>query len=188
MSLPNKGALGDVRTVFIVGGARSGKSAYGEQLVLKSGLEPVYIATGQAYDEEMRERIQLHQLRRGIPWRTVEEPLALPEAIAAHSTANSCILIDCLTLWLSNLMHHEHDLIAGGEALCVALAKAQGPVVVVSNEVGLGIVPENKLARQFRDNAGRLNQSVAAQCERVLFMASGLPLPLKPSLVSEFSL
>ncbi|WP_068316249.1 bifunctional adenosylcobinamide kinase/adenosylcobinamide-phosphate guanylyltransferase [Polycladidibacter hongkongensis] len=174
--------------VLVVGGARSGKSAYAERLVEASGRACVYVASGQAFDGEMQERIGQHQSRRGAQWRTVEEPLDLAGVVARESAAETCLLIDCLTLWTSNLMHAGCELDTAANELCAALLRARGPVVLVSNEVGLGIVPENKLARRFRDEAGRINQQVANACDTVMFMASGQALQLKPSLNPEIRL
>ena len=138
----------------------------------------VYVATGQAFDGEMEERIAHHRARRGAGWETVEEPLALPDVLGRDHGGRP-VLVDCLTLWLSNLLLGDHDIEAAVAALESALDRAAGPVVLVSNEVGLSIVPENALARRFRDDAGRLNQRVAARCDRVEFIAAGLPLVLK---------
>jgi adenosylcobinamide kinase/adenosylcobinamide-phosphate guanylyltransferase len=162
-----------------LGGARSGKSRYAERLVEDAARCGTYVATGEAGDAEMAERIAAHRARRGPFWRTVEVPLALAPAIAAHAEPERSILVDCLTLWLSNL------LLAGKQAdeeaglLCSALREAAGTVVVVSNEVGMGLVPETPLGRRFRDAAGRLNQEVASLADRVVFVAAGLPLVLK---------
>lgn len=165
-----------------LGGARSGKSAYAEALAVSSGLAPVYLATAQAWDAEMAARIAQHRADRGDGWRTVEVPHALAEAVVAEAGLERVVLLDCLTLWLSNRMLAEADLEAETETLLEALATAAGPVVCVSNEVGLGIVPENALARRFRDAQGRLNQRVAAVADRVVFLAAGLPLALKGGL------
>jgi len=165
---------------LVLGGARSGKSSRAEALALATGLDLVYVATATAGDAEMRERIDGHRERRGPAWRTVEEPLALPEVVGREARAGRVALVDCLTLWLSNLLLAEHDLGAAERGLLAALGEAAGPVILVSNEVGLGIVPDNALARAFRDAQGRLNQAVAARATRVEFMAAGLPLTLKP--------
>lgn len=162
------------RLSLILGGARSGKSARAERL-LAGAPEKVYIATGQAFDGEMAARIQAHQARRGAGWTTVEEPLDLPAALAQDRP----VLVDCLTLWLSNLMLGDHDVEAATARLEAALDTAAGPVILVANEVGLSIVPDNALARRFRDAAGVLNQRVAARCDRVEFVAAGLPMLLK---------
>jgi len=175
-------------TVFVLGGARSGKTAYGlsvcETLHAERGMKPVYVASAQAFDSEMTDRIERHKAERGPHWRTVEAPHALAETIRAESTPATCLLVDCLTLWLTNLMLAEvpQDLDAAWTELVAALREAEGPVVVISNEVGLGIVPENALARRFRDEAGRLNQMVAAACDRVVFVAAGIPMTMKPAL------
>jgi adenosylcobinamide kinase/adenosylcobinamide-phosphate guanylyltransferase len=167
---------------LVLGGARSGKSRYAERLVEDAARCGTYLATAEAGDAEMAERIAAHQARRGPFWRTVEAPLALASAIVAHAAPERPILVDCLTLWLSNL------LLAGKQAdeevrvLCSALREAAGMVVLVSNEVGMGLVPETPLGRRFRDAAGRLNQDVAVLADRVVFVAAGLPLVLKGRL------
>jgi adenosylcobinamide kinase/adenosylcobinamide-phosphate guanylyltransferase len=162
---------------LVLGGARSGKSRFAEGLLAEMGGQRVYIATAEPDDEEMRLRIRDHQARRGAGWRTVEEPLDLAPAIAG--AGEEAVLVDCLTLWLANLMRAGRDLAGAFGALESALYQARAPVVLVSNEVGLGIVPDNALARRFRDEAGRLNQAVAAIADRVFFIAAGLPLTLK---------
>lgn len=167
------------RTHLILGGARSGKSRYAQSLAEAFDGALLYIATGEAHDAEMAERISRHRSDRGPRWTTQEVPLALPAAIAASSSAGRLLLIDCLTLWASNLMHADRDIEAETSGLVEALDKAAGPIILVSNEVGLGIVPDNALARRFRDAAGRLNQAVAAAAAQVSFVAAGLPLCLK---------
>lgn len=167
------------KIAFVLGGARSGKSSFAENLVEASGLSPVYLATGRAYDDEMQNRIATHRARRGQQWRTVEEPLDLSGALASHAAPGRFVLVDCLTLWLTNLMMAERDIAAEAAALVRALPELAGPVVFVSNEVGLGIVPENRMAREFRDHAGFLHQAVAAAAAEVYFMAAGLPLRMK---------
>lgn len=166
-------------TTLVLGGARSGKSRHAEELVLGSGLEPHYVATGSAGDDEMAERIAHHRARRGPTWTTQEEPLDLPGALHTAAAPERAVLVDCLTLWLSNLMFADRDVEAESGALCRLLARLPGPVVLVSNEVGLGLVPETPLGRRFRDAQGRLNQAVAAAVPRVVFVAAGLPLILK---------
>jgi adenosylcobinamide kinase / adenosylcobinamide-phosphate guanylyltransferase len=161
---------------LVIGGARSGKSRRAEALVEAMTPPFIYLATAQAFDGEMAERIAVHQARRDHRWTTIEAPIELGEAIAA---AAGPLLVDCLTLWLSNLMLADHDLDEAFHALDEALAAAPHPVVLVSNEVGLGIVPENALARRFRDAQGRLNQAVAARADRVIFMVAGLALEVK---------
>jgi adenosylcobinamide kinase/adenosylcobinamide-phosphate guanylyltransferase len=167
------------RLTFVLGGARSGKSRYAENLVMDCTPSWVYVATAQAHDHEMSARIAEHRQRRDGRWRTVEAPLDLPGAIAADGNKGQAVLIDCLTLWLSNVMLAGRDLVAEQQRLITALSSADGPVVVVSNEVGFGIVPDNALARQFRDAQGRLNMQVAAIANRAVLIAAGLPLILK---------
>ncbi len=152
---------------------------FAESLVEACGLQPVYLATAQAFDGEMASRIGLHQARRGPNWRTHEEPLELAQAIIANAVPGNVLLVDCLTLWVTNLMMAERDIDAAGSQLEAALGQASGPVVMVSNEVGLGIVPDNAMARAFRDHAGRINQRIAAASQSVFFVAAGLPLVLK---------
>ena len=164
---------------LILGGARSGKSAYGEALAESHGGALVYIATAEARDHEMASRIRAHRARRGPRWTTVEEPLALGGALVRAGTADGAVLVDCLTLWLANLIEAGRDLRAEADALLATLATLPGAVFLVSNEVGLGIVPNNSAARDFRDHAGLLHQRIAATAGRVLFMAAGLPLTLK---------
>ena len=163
---------------LVLGGARSGKSAYAEAL-LADAAEAVYLATAEPGDQEMAERIRLHQRRRGAAWTTVEEPLDLTGALAAHCRAGRPLLVDCLTLWLSNVLLAGGDAGAAIDRLAASLPDLPGPLVMVANEVGLGIVPGNALARAFRDHAGRLNQRVAAAAQHVVFIAAGLPLVLK---------
>jgi adenosylcobinamide kinase/adenosylcobinamide-phosphate guanylyltransferase len=169
---------------FVLGGARSGKSTYAEKLATGtlSGGAPrpaLYIATAQAGDVEMATRIMAHRARRGANWTTVEVPLALDEAIVANVVEGRPILVDCLTLWLSNLMHAERDLDEATDDLVRALESLVVPVVFVSNEVGLGVVPETPLGRAFRDAQGRLNMRMAERADRVVFLTAGLPLVLK---------
>jgi adenosylcobinamide kinase / adenosylcobinamide-phosphate guanylyltransferase len=167
------------RLTFVLGGARSGKSRYAEGLVMDCAPPWVYVATAQGLDDEMSARIAEHRKRRDGSWRTVEAPLDLPAAITAHGNKGQAVLIDCLTLWLSNVMLAGRDLIAEQQRLVAALSHADGPIVVVSNEVGFGIVPDNALAREFRDAQGRLNMQVAAIADRAVLIAAGLPLTLK---------
>ena len=170
--------LGKV-TTLVLGGARSGKSLFAERLAREAGGEAVYIATATAGDDEMQARIAHHRRRRDAGWRTVEEPLAVAEAIRRETAAGRPVLVDCLTLWLSNLMFAGQDAEAETERLIAALADAHGAVILVSNEVGMGLVPDTPLGRRFRDAQGRLNQAVAAAVPRVVFIAAGLPLELK---------
>jgi len=169
---------------LILGGARSGKSAYAEALVLGAANAGTYIATAEARDAEMAARIAAHRAQRDNNgrvgfWRTIEAPLDLAGAIRANAAADQPILVDCLTLWLSNLMGAGRVVEHEAETLCAALRAARAPVVLVANEIGLGLVPETALGREFRDHAGRLNQTIAAHADRVVFVAAGLPLVLK---------
>lgn len=168
-----------MNSLLVLGGARSGKSRFAQSRAeaLPGGL--VYLATAQAFDDEMRERIALHRVDRGPRWSTVETPLELAEAITACSTPDTVVLVDCLTLWASNLMLAERDTAAATAALVRAVLGARGPVILVANEVGLGIVPDNALARRFRDVAGEINQAIARSVDSVIFVAAGLPLVLK---------
>ncbi|MCV6598318.1 MAG: bifunctional adenosylcobinamide kinase/adenosylcobinamide-phosphate guanylyltransferase [Mangrovicoccus sp.] len=163
---------------LILGGANSGKSAYAEALCCQSGLSRIYIATAQAFDDEMRQKIARHQHSRGTDWHTVEAPLDLAPALAS-ATAEQVILLDCATLWLSNHLLAGNDLDAQSDGLLRALAKTAAPVVVVSNEVGQGVVPESPMGRAFRSAQGRLNQALAAQAAHVVAVMAGLPLVLK---------
>ncbi|MBP2445424.1 bifunctional adenosylcobinamide kinase/adenosylcobinamide-phosphate guanylyltransferase [Rhizobium leguminosarum] len=166
-------------TVFILGGARSGKSRFAESLVVSTGLDRHYLATGRAWDEEMQARIGQHRADRGPSWTTHEEPLDLVGTLAAIDGQGRVVLIDCLTLWITNLMMEERDMAAEFTALTDFLSQAKAQLVFVSNEVGLGIVPDNRMAREFRDHAGRLHQSIAAKVAEVYFIAAGLPLKMK---------
>lgn len=157
---------------LILGGARSGKSAYAEKLAGGG----IYIATAEAGDSEMAKRIALHQARRGDGWKTLEVPLKLPDAIRAQQ---GVVLVDCLTLWLSNLMHAEMDVTEQTMALLDALRGTQASVILVSNEVGQGIVPDNALARRFRDEAGILHQRIAEAAHRVVWIVAGIPTYIK---------
>ena len=165
---------------LVLGGAGSGKSAHAEALVREAGRPAVYIATAQAFDDEMAAKIAAHRARRdAADWRTVEAPLDLCDALEAADGPDAVILVDCLTLWLSNLMAADRDVAAETERLVATLRGLSGVAVLVANEVGLGIVPDNAVARAFRELHGRLNQSVAAAADRVVFVAAGLPLTLK---------
>lgn len=164
---------------LVLGGARSGKSRFAERLVEDSALRPVYVATAAGGDAEMADRIAHHRGRRGERWSTIEEPLDLCGTLTRKACTENAILVDCLTLWITNLMMREADVDAEIGRLTGLIRDLAGPVVLVSNEVGLGIVPENAMARAFRDHAGRLHQSVAEHAEQVFFVAAGLPLALK---------
>ena len=163
---------------LILGGARSGKSRIAEQRASDSNLKKIYLATATAGDGEMSERIKKHQAQREGDWQLLEEPLALGETLRKYATADSCVLVDCLTLWLSNCLHHncwpeQH------QSLLSCLDKLPGSVIFVTNEVGQGIVPLGELTRQFVDEAGFLHQSLAAACDRVTLVVAGLPQELK---------
>jgi adenosylcobinamide kinase / adenosylcobinamide-phosphate guanylyltransferase len=168
------------RMTLVLGGARSGKSAYAEALIEACPGPWLYLATAQAFDDEMVDRIARHRARRSGTWRTRDVPLALPEAVAE---SGGPVLVDCLTLWLTNLILAEADLEDATARLIAASAAAAGPLVLVGNEVGLGIVPDNALARRFRDAAGRLHQRLAAQADRVVLTVAGLPLVVKPGAI-----
>lgn len=183
---------------LVLGGARSGKSAYAEQLALATGKEVIYLATARIGDGEMAERIERHKAQRPARWITVEEPLGLGEALSTWCAPQRVVLVDCLTLWLSNLLFIDgaaypevgqlvlptlfHQLRA---QFLATLDNLNGEVILVSNEVGMGIVPMGAISRAFMDQAGRLNQAVAARCERAVWVAAGLPLVLKTDLNHE---
>lgn len=165
---------------LVLGGARSGKSSYAQTLAEASGLAPVFVATAEAWDSEMRERIVAHVAGRGAAWMTREAPYDLPAVVAEVARADRILLVDCLTLWLSNLMLRGDDVEAATRTLAALMPGLAGPVIVVSNEVGSGIVPETALGRRFRDAQGRLNQAMAAECDAVVLVTAGLPRHLKP--------
>jgi adenosylcobinamide kinase/adenosylcobinamide-phosphate guanylyltransferase len=175
----------DLATTLVLGGARSGKSAFAEKLIADSSLARIYLATAGGGDDEMKARIAHHRAQRGDGWTTIEEPLALVDALAREVTHGRAVLVDCLTLWLSNLMLAERDPDIEARRLTRFLGVAKYPVVLVSNEVGLGLVPDTPLGRRFRDAQGRLNQIVAACVPNVVFIAAGLPLWLKRSSLQE---
>ncbi|MEM9331703.1 MAG: bifunctional adenosylcobinamide kinase/adenosylcobinamide-phosphate guanylyltransferase [Pseudomonadota bacterium] len=164
---------------FVLGGAKSGKSYFAENLVLKSGLKPVYLATGRAFDDEMVSRIETHKMRRGDNWETVEEPLALVDALRQTSYVGRIMLVDCITLWITNLMMAEANIEREVYDLVAFLGEVTVPVVLVSNEVGQGIIPENKMAREFVDLSGKAHQEIARVCNHVYFVTAGLPQKLK---------
>lgn len=166
---------------LVLGGAASGKSAYAESLVLQCSREPIYLATAQAFDDEMAEKILRHRKMRGSDWTTIEEPLDIPGALSKVS-AGQPVLIDCATLWLTNVILGDHDLDIATKEFLSALGRSEGPIVVVSNETGQGIVPENALSRRFRNAQGRLNQQIAAQADFVVAVMAGLPMTLKGTL------
>lgn len=167
------------RSLLVLGGARSGKSRHAQACCEATPGRLIYIATAQAFDKEMSERIERHRADRDARWRTMEAPLDLPGAIREAAKEADAILVDCLTLWLSNLLLAEEDVGGACAALVEAVRSSAAPIVLVANEVGLSIVPDNALARRFRDEAGWLNQMVAAACDGVVLVAAGLPLVLK---------
>lgn len=170
----------NVKSAFVLGGARSGKSRFAENLAIDSGLERHYIATGRAWDDEMCARIAQHKHDRGTLWTTHEQPIALTDTLMRLDAPSRVVLVDCLTLWLTNLMMEEaSDIAAESAALAALLPRLSASIILVSNEVGLGIVPDNKMAREFRDHAGRLHQMIAANVAEVYFVAAGLPLKMK---------
>ena len=175
--MPQCAALPPV--TLVLGGARSGKSRHAERLIETAAVAGTYCATAEPKDAEMAARIAAHRARRGPFWRTIEAPLALAPIIASETAPDRPLLIDCLTLWLSNLLLAGKSIEDETATLEAALRGAAGPLVLVANEVGLGLVPETPLGRRFRDAAGRLNQDVAAVADRVVFVAAGLPLVLK---------
>ena len=167
--------------ILILGGARSGKSRHAEQLALAHDGPRVYIATATAQDEEMHARIAEHRRRRKEQgnWRNVEEPLHLTRALRRHAAPETFIVVDCLTLWITNMMLNRHDVAAAVTELAEALPALPGAICLVSNEVGLGIVPDNALARAFRDEAGFAHQLLAQVADEVIFMVAGLPMKVK---------
>ena len=169
------------RSTFVLGGAASGKSVWAEALVESYNLPMVYLATGQIFDDEVAERVKIHKIRRDKRWETVEEPFELGPALAAL-TASQAVLIDCATMWLTNHLMAENDLVEQQTALLDALENCAAPWVIVSNEVGHGIVPDNALSRRFREAQGRLNIALAAQAELAVQVVAGLPQVLKGRL------
>ena len=169
----------NLHSELLLGGARSGKSKLAEQRATESGLKLIYIATGTAGDGEMHERIALHQASRNESWQLVEEPIDLAEVLLSHSNANSCILVDCLTLWLTNCLHHncwEQQ----RDKLLAVFSQLSGRLIFVSNEVGMGITPMGELTRRFVDETGFLHQQLASMCDQVTLVVAGLPLQIKP--------
>ncbi|MDH7797943.1 MULTISPECIES: bifunctional adenosylcobinamide kinase/adenosylcobinamide-phosphate guanylyltransferase [unclassified Beijerinckia] len=168
------------QATLVLGGARSGKSRFAQQLADASGLRKRIIVTATAGDAEMERRIAHHRAERAADWTTIEAPLALPEAITSAAAATHLVVVDCLTLWLANVMLAGHDVEAKSQQLTAAVAACPYPLVLVSNEVGFGIVPDTELGRAFRDAQGRLNQMMAATCAKVVLVVAGLPLQIKP--------
>jgi adenosylcobinamide kinase/adenosylcobinamide-phosphate guanylyltransferase len=174
--------------ILVLGGQRSGKSRFAEATVEASGKSPVYIATATAGDEEMRARIAAHRAGRRSDWLTVEEPLELAAALGAAGRPGRVVLVDCLTLWLSNLLAANRPFELDVASLIAGLAALPCPAVLVSNEVGSGIIPDNALARSYADALGILNQRIAAAVDRVVLMAAGLPILIKPAAAPDLSL
>ena len=168
---------------FVIGGARSGKSAFAEGLALeKAGANSItYVATAEIFDDEMAERVALHQQRRGPNWHLVEAPVNLAGAIASAGKPNSVLLIDCLSVWVTNLLVKDMDIDAASANLLAALQQASGTIVLVASETGLGIVPDNRLSRRFRDANGHLNQALAADAHEVFFVVAGIASKIKSS-------
>ena len=168
--------------VLVLGGARSGKSAFAEGLARECGLPRHYVATARAFDDEMRARIARHRTDRGTDWETHDCPLSLTEVLRERLGPDRVVLVDCLTLWVTNLIMEEQGeqaMEAAFDDLVSLVASPPGRLILVSNEVGLGIVPENSMARAFRDHAGRLHQKIAAAAGEVYFVAAGLPMKMK---------
>jgi adenosylcobinamide kinase / adenosylcobinamide-phosphate guanylyltransferase len=172
-----------VPSLLVIGAARSGKSSFAQKLAETSGKQPVLIATAQPHDAEMAARIDRHKAERSAAWRVLEEPHALGAALQRAAAPAAVVVVDCLTLWLSNVLLAGGDCDAEGDLLAGQIGALGGSVIFVSNEVGAGIVPDNDLSRRFRDVQGRLNQKLAAACDSVILVAAGLPLMLKPASV-----
>ena len=168
-------------TILVTGGARSGKSSFAEKRTKQLGSSLIYIATSEIIDSEMEKRVAEHQARRGSEWQTLHAPLKLAEALSETDGKGPC-LVDCLTIWLNNLIFHNEDTVVATKELIKVLEQRSDPVVLVTNEVGSGIVPENALARRFRDEAGRMNQIISQVADEVYLSVSGIPLQIKPNL------
>ena len=181
-----EGIIVEARSVLVLGGARSGKSAYAQRLAEAMAAERLYLATAEAGDAEMAARIARHQAGRGGGWTTREAPLALAEALGAEARVGRVVLVDCITLWLSNLMAADRDTESEVAGLVDVIGALQGPAIFVSNEVGMGVVPETRLGRDFRDAQGRANQEVARACDAAVFVAAGLPRLHKPAPLATF--
>jgi len=168
------------RHVLVLGGARSGKTAFAERLAMGAGVRPAYLATAEVLDAEMRERVASHRQQRQGRFDTIEEPLALAKALERASADHDVVLVDCLTLWITNLLGAGRDVAEAVDELSATLAALESTrVILVSNEVGLGIVPDNPLARTFRDLAGSAHQRLAEICDDAYFVVAGLPMTLK---------
>ena len=173
-----------VKSVLILGGCRSGKSSFALERCNQISGPKIFIATSQPFDEEMHDRVKAHQQERGKEWQTIEEPVNIHEKINKFSRTTNAILVDCLTLWIFNLIEKKYDtdqLLAIIGKLEDSIETSQSPIFFVSNEVGSGIVPENKLARIFRDNAGLVNQKIAKKVEVVYYTVAGIPMKIKPA-------
>ena len=168
-------------TILITGGARSGKSVFAEKRTKQLGSSLIYIATSEVIDSEMKKRVEEHQARRGSEWQTLHAPINLTEALIETDGKGPC-LVDCVTVWLNNLIFHDEDIDAATKELITVLNERSDPVVLVTNEVGSGIIPENALARRFCDEAGRLNQTISQIADEVYVSISGIPLQIKPNL------
>ena len=167
-------------TILVTGGARSGKSVFAEKRTKQLGSSLIYIATSEVIDSEMKKRVEEHQARRGSEWQTFHAPINLTEALVETDGKGPC-LVDCLTFWLNNLIFHDVDLDSAKKELVTVLNERSDPVVLVTNEIGSGIIPENALARRFLDEAGRLNQTIAQIADEVYVSISGIPLQIKPN-------
>ena len=167
-------------TILVTGGARSGKSSFAEKRTKQLGSSLMYIATSEIIDSEMEKRVAEHQARRGSEWQTLHAPLKLTEVLFETDGKGPC-LVDCLTIWLNNLIFHNEDTVVATKELIKVLEQRSDPVVLVTNEVGSGIVPENALARRFRDEAGRMNQIISQVADEVYLSVSGIPLQIKPN-------
>ncbi|MEZ5691932.1 MAG: bifunctional adenosylcobinamide kinase/adenosylcobinamide-phosphate guanylyltransferase [Rickettsiales bacterium] len=167
------------KITFIIGGARSGKSWHAEQIAISRGKKKIYIATAEPIDEEIKNRILLHQKRRGSEWITTESPIELPKQVENLSNSDNLLLIDCLTLWINNLLYNNKNVTRYTNNLIESLKKTQSDVIIVSNEVGIGITPDNQIARQFRDYAGILHQQIAEISNSVILMVAGIPMVIK---------
>ncbi len=176
------------RSLLVLGGARSGKSGYAQSLAEGAAAERLYLATAEAGDAEMAARIARHRAERGAGWSTREEPLGLAEALGAEARPGRAVLVDCLTLWISNLMFAGREAEAEIARLAQVILTLEGPVVIVSNEVGFGLVPETRLGRDFRDAQGWANREIARACDAVVLLAAGLPTLLKPAAPPALSL
>lgn len=172
----------NANTHLVLGGARSGKSRFGEQIAKDSGLAVIYVATAQAYDNEMVKRIEQHKLDRPDHWQSIEEPVNLPQIIEDNSHSKNIILVDCLTLWLMNLLDAKLDIPKEVDALLNALSKSSGAVVMVSNEITMGVVPMGEMSRQYVDELGRMHQRIAQQAHNVTLMVAGIPMAIKGAL------